>query len=210
MPDQRELEVYQLRVYLRGVSPMVWRRLLVRSDSTIADFHDFLQIVMAWYDVHLHHFIIRGKRYGVAKEGTWGFMDQANLVQLRQFDWRINETFVYEYNFYDEWQLIIRLEAILPFDSQSSYPRCVAGNGAAPPEDCGGAWRFMELKRHFSVWTIEERFLAILSDPDLEETRWDYADEVKQLLYWLHVDRFDRRTANRRLREHFDPQGSRP
>lgn len=59
----------------------------------------------------------------------------------------------------------------------------------------------MALKRHFSVWTIEERMLAILSDPDLEETRWDYADEVKQLLYWLHVDRFDHRTANERLRE---------
>jgi hypothetical protein len=29
--------VYQLRVVLRGVSPLIWRRLLVRSDSTIAD-----------------------------------------------------------------------------------------------------------------------------------------------------------------------------
>ena len=28
---------YQLRVWLQGVSPMVWRRLLVRSDSTIAE-----------------------------------------------------------------------------------------------------------------------------------------------------------------------------
>ena len=31
--------IYQLRVSLQGVSPMVWRRLLVRSDSTIADLH---------------------------------------------------------------------------------------------------------------------------------------------------------------------------
>ena len=31
--------VYQLRVVLRGVSPLIWRRLLVRSDSTIADLH---------------------------------------------------------------------------------------------------------------------------------------------------------------------------
>lgn len=28
--------VYQLRVILRGVSPLIWRRLLVRSDSTVA------------------------------------------------------------------------------------------------------------------------------------------------------------------------------
>jgi hypothetical protein len=31
--------LYQLKVWLRGISPMVWRRLLVRSDSTIADLH---------------------------------------------------------------------------------------------------------------------------------------------------------------------------
>src|SRR5439155_7670615 len=31
--------LYQLRVVLRGVSPLIWRRLLVRSDSSIADLH---------------------------------------------------------------------------------------------------------------------------------------------------------------------------
>jgi len=36
-PTNPEPVVYQLRVVLRGVSPLIWRRLLVRSDSTIAD-----------------------------------------------------------------------------------------------------------------------------------------------------------------------------
>ncbi|MEZ5576607.1 MAG: hypothetical protein R3F44_13670 [Candidatus Competibacteraceae bacterium] len=44
MPEPKPSEVYQLRVWLQGVSPMVWRRLLVRSDSTIADLHYTLQI----------------------------------------------------------------------------------------------------------------------------------------------------------------------
>jgi hypothetical protein len=38
----------QLRVVLRGVSPLIWRRLLVRSDSTIADLHTTLQLVLGW------------------------------------------------------------------------------------------------------------------------------------------------------------------
>jgi hypothetical protein len=46
--------VYQLRVWLQGVSPMVWRRLLVRSDSTIAELHQVLQIAFGWSDEHLH------------------------------------------------------------------------------------------------------------------------------------------------------------
>jgi hypothetical protein len=37
-------EVYQLHVWLREISPLIWRRLLVSSDSTIADLHYILQI----------------------------------------------------------------------------------------------------------------------------------------------------------------------
>ena len=47
-------EVYQLHVWSREISPMIWRRLLVRSDSTIADLHYTLQIAMGWEGYHLH------------------------------------------------------------------------------------------------------------------------------------------------------------
>ena len=73
MGDDTQVEVYQLRVYLRRISPMIWRRILVRSDSTIADLHYALQILMEWDDAHLHQFLIRGKRYGIAHLGAWGF-----------------------------------------------------------------------------------------------------------------------------------------
>jgi Plasmid pRiA4b ORF-3-like protein len=33
------IDVYQLHVWLREITPLIWRRLLVRSDSTIADLH---------------------------------------------------------------------------------------------------------------------------------------------------------------------------
>ena len=29
-------DVYQLRIVLRGISPLIWRRLLVRGDTTLA------------------------------------------------------------------------------------------------------------------------------------------------------------------------------
>jgi len=56
--------VYQLRVVLRGVSPLIWRRLLVRGDSTIADLHATLQTALGWSDEHLHRFVIQGRQYG--------------------------------------------------------------------------------------------------------------------------------------------------
>jgi hypothetical protein len=50
-------EVYQLRIWLKGISPMIWRRLLVKSNSSIADLHYTIQIAMGWdddYRVELH------------------------------------------------------------------------------------------------------------------------------------------------------------
>ena len=41
--NEFDQEVYQLKVYIRGISPMIWRRILVLSNSTIADLHYILQ-----------------------------------------------------------------------------------------------------------------------------------------------------------------------
>ena len=68
------VSVYQLRVVLRGVSPLIWRRLLVRSDSTI-DLHATLQLGFGWNDEHLNRFVIHGREYGVAHPGGITFSD---------------------------------------------------------------------------------------------------------------------------------------
>jgi Plasmid pRiA4b ORF-3-like protein len=66
-------EVYQLHVWWREISPMIWRRLLVSSESLIANLHYILQMAMGWEGYHLHQFIIRGKRYGIPQSGGLGF-----------------------------------------------------------------------------------------------------------------------------------------
>jgi hypothetical protein len=48
------VQIYQLRIWIQEISPQIWRRLLVRSDSTIAQLHDTLQIAFGWTDEHLH------------------------------------------------------------------------------------------------------------------------------------------------------------
>jgi len=45
-PYQPHPDVYQLRIVLRGISPLIWRRLLVRSDTTLAQLHLVLQILL--------------------------------------------------------------------------------------------------------------------------------------------------------------------
>jgi hypothetical protein len=62
--------IYQLRVVLRGISPLIWRRLLVRSETTLAQLHTILQVVFAWSDEHLHSFYIHGREYGSSGAST--------------------------------------------------------------------------------------------------------------------------------------------
>ena len=44
MADETIPEIYLLHVWIRQISPMIGRRILVRSDSTLAALHDTIQI----------------------------------------------------------------------------------------------------------------------------------------------------------------------
>ncbi|WP_454743556.1 IS1096 element passenger TnpR family protein [Cupriavidus necator] len=42
--------VLQLRIALRGLSPPVWRRVLVPEHLTLTELHNVSQVVMGWAD----------------------------------------------------------------------------------------------------------------------------------------------------------------
>ncbi|MGH3846124.1 MAG: plasmid pRiA4b ORF-3 family protein [Pseudonocardiaceae bacterium] len=73
--------MYQLRVVLRGISPLTWRRLLIPADTTIAGLHTILQTVFGWSGEHLHRFVIHSHEYGIAYCGGSGFRDDARTVR---------------------------------------------------------------------------------------------------------------------------------
>lgn len=136
--------VYQLRIVLRGISPLIWRRLLIPSRTTIADLHGILQTALGWEDDHLHRFCVHGKDYGIAYVGGLSFADNPRAVRLSDFRLRCGERFLYVYNFTANWEHDIRLEAVLTPSSRSRYPVCTGGGRAAPPEECPGPWAYLE------------------------------------------------------------------
>jgi pRiA4b ORF-3-like protein len=71
------LAVYQLRVVMVGISPLIWRRLLIPADTTIAGLHTVLQTAFGWGGEHLHRFVIHGTEYGISYVGGSGFRDDA-------------------------------------------------------------------------------------------------------------------------------------
>lgn len=195
--------VYQLRVWLLGVSPMVWRRLLVCGDSTIEDLHYTLQIAMGWSDTHLNRFRIHGKDYGVAHLGGIAFADDPARLRLDSFGFRLREKLLYEYDFHDFWQHEIRVERIPPLEDTQSYPVCIAGHRAKPPEGCGGRRAFFERCRDMpgEVRRCLEHLAEELEARDAESLR-DRLEQLAALRPWLDLERFDRRKANQRLRRY--------
>src|SRR5713226_1476920 len=207
-----EASVYQLRVVLRGVSPLIWRRFLVRSDSTIADLHATVQLALGWSDEHLNRFVIHGREYGVWHEGGLGFRDNPRHVRLANLGLRVSERFMYEYDFTDGWQHDMRVERILPLEPRRRYPVCSGGRRAVPPEDCGGPWAFLELRQRYSIISIADQLMELVERRiaiGCEAFVHDHYEDVMQLLRLLEIDRFDRRALNLRLAEQVAPVGSR-
>lgn len=131
-------QTYQLKVRLLGISPMIWRRVLVPVSTTLRELHGILQVAMGWEGIHLFLFDVYAVRYGSFE------LHAANPdVSLQEFGLRANERFLYIYDMGDYWEHEIRIEAINP-PPKKSYPVCVAGSGACPPEDCGGVYGYQE------------------------------------------------------------------
>ena len=193
--EQNSIEVYQLRICLLGISPSIWRRIHIRSDSTIADLHYTIQISMGWTDQHLNQFTIYGKEYGVYHDGGIEFPDDPKKTRLDQFNFRLRNRFRYEYNFHDSWKHEIRLEKQIDFESGETYPVCISGAGGTPPEDCGGPWAFMKLKQKYAQWYLINRIMEIIRESE------EYLDmeEIYNLKFWMDINRFDRQVVNRKL-----------
>jgi len=188
---------------------MIWRRLLVRSDSTIEDLHYLIQLAMGWENLHLHHFLIQGKQYGITYPGGMTFSDQASEISLASLALREKEKFLYEYDFSIcpsmgtwryWWRHQIRVESILTPDPKQLDPICTAGKGSCPPENCGGPWGFLQAKEEFFIGDVLERLAAILEKGDFDLTR----EEASHFRTWLSVrqNHFDRQKVNQQLRRY--------
>lgn len=150
----------RLRVTLRDVHPTVTRVLDVPSSTTLPELHDLLQAAMGWTNSHLHQFIAGGRRWAVLSDDTW---DDDELDETAASLKDLPRTFTYLYDFGDSWEHDIEVLG-------SGGPAgLVEGEGACPPEDCGGAPGYEELVKtladpghpehlQMSSWSSRHRF----------------------------------------------------
>lgn len=122
------MKIYVIKIAVNGVSPMVWRRLRISSNTSLAALHYIIQILQGWGDDYLHQFHIYGKDYGISYEGGISFPDNPFRVVIDDFAFDAGDRFTYEYNFFEHWLHDVRVEAIHE-DSKLKTPFCMSGHG---------------------------------------------------------------------------------
>lgn len=151
---------YQFKIKIEDIAnPPVWRRITIPSHFTFLDLHYAIQVAFDWENAHLFQFSPKGyASYPQIKskeedDNESFFMDHgetlnAEKTKLSDIFYAEGQKFTYIYDFGDDWFHGIILEKILP--EKTMYPCCLAGKGKCPPEDCGGAWAYDQLKEILS------------------------------------------------------------
>ena len=73
---KRSGRALRLRISLREIEPKIWRVLVVRESSSLAQLHSAIQRAMGWTNSHLHDFEIHGQRFTDLE--TWEPFDEAD------------------------------------------------------------------------------------------------------------------------------------
>jgi len=156
MAATKTREAYQFKVVLRDISPPIWRQFQVWEDATLAQLHRILQMVMGWENYHLYEFRIGGNVYGEPDPDDERMIIDAKTKRIRDILLGVGTKFEYEYDFGDDWQHELLLEAVIQSGPDTVCPRCIAGERRCPPEDVGGVGGYVD-------------YLEALADPDHEE-----------------------------------------
>lgn len=183
--------IKQFKMWLKGLSPMIWRRVQVSPDTTIGELRGIFQVASAGREFACD---LRAVRYGshelAARSPDIALGDR----QLRQ-----GARFAYEYDLNIPWEHEVRLEDRLPVQPRRHYPYCVDGHGSCPPEDCGGPAGFLErrdasysceafddlarMADFLNEVVVKERF-ELRRDTDLMEEMRDVLERMRMREDW--------------------------
>jgi len=137
--------IHELRITLREVRPLVWRRIAVRSDMSLPELAAILMDAMGWHGGHLHAFEGAGARYAMP-EPEWPDDDlDERRFRVRDVLPHVGSKLRWDYDFGDGWEHDVVVRKIGPGKSGVEYPICLSGRMACPPEDCGGPMGYADL-----------------------------------------------------------------
>jgi len=114
---------------------------------------------VGWENAHLHRFEINSIEYGTGPGSC--HRDPLEHIVAPRLDIRRSQVrrpwndvptvLFYGCDFGDGWGHELRVEKMSKPNPRLSYPRCLAGARAGPPEDCGGPLGYRALREEIDA-----------------------------------------------------------
>jgi hypothetical protein len=135
-----------LKVMLDDVEPKVLRRIEVPADIKLDRLHLTLQAALGWTNSHLFEIRARDVGWGIPSP-DWpdGPLDARKVKLIDVLEDAGTKTLRYLYDYGDGWEHTIKVERMIPADTNIAYPRLIEASGRCPPEDVGGPWGYDEM-----------------------------------------------------------------
>jgi hypothetical protein len=188
-----------LKITLLGSEPKIWRRVELHSGLTLHDLHLVIQCVFNWDNSHLYHFLAptggkltrraftEATRYhGLPPDPVFDDempgdrpADQALVGQVIN---REQKQIIYEYDFGDSWEHLVKVEKRKPGGEPDHVPVCLAGENAAPFDDMGGIYgyyNYLEALRDKNHPMHDEAVVVL--GKDFDPARFDPAEVNEHL-----------------------------
>jgi hypothetical protein len=202
--------VHQLRIFLRGTSPHVWRRIVIPRHFTLTQLRQTINFLFGWSNAHPCGFVIRGKSFPsdpVVNAGrnfctgadTVTVDESATPQTLSEFQFYPRERFLYNYRFERQtavWQHEIRVEKTLSSQPTEAFPRCIAGAGSSIPAPVASPQELQHMQGLFTTGYILHRLTELIDDGASEQR---LAAELRYLRPWLTAGQFSSGEVNRQL-----------
>ncbi len=171
-----EIKKYTLRIKLRGISPSIWRKIVVPSSIKLTSLAEIILEAMGWWNEHLHQFRVKKTYYATkhmeADEFGWSDTRWGGDYSIAHLLKKERENVVFEYDYGDSWEHDVTLSKIEDFEEdETPYVQLLGGKRACPPEDCGGVpgyYNLCETMKHpYSTYAKEAKeWLGFNFDPE--------------------------------------------
>jgi hypothetical protein len=141
---------YQFKVTLHGVTPIVWRRIVIPQTYHFADFAEAILLSMGYFNICLYRFILN-KSILIPDYEEDEDLDDAFDHFVKDY---LDCEWGFEYNMdFDDldqvWDHTLEYEGEVP-DFEGELAVCIDGENACPPEDVGyieGYKQFLEIMK---------------------------------------------------------------
>ena len=177
---------YVLHISKTFSDPLIWRRIQVPGELSLAQLHDVIQRSMGWSDSHVHQFLV-GK---ISYEPTMKTNSPRESKRFDEHKYKLHTLeegmqfmFTYLYDAGEGWEHEIHLEEVIPPTRELKHPILLSGEGSCPPEEVGDIHEYQRLITAFENPDSKDHnyLFELTGRPDFDPAFFDLEATKKRI-----------------------------